>query len=146
MQPPNTSSSWNSHLPAPIASTTRAGPHCTTPAANNPDPAVVHALIALGFGPDVTDDDDETPLHVAVQFAERRIGAAAAETIILALIGVGADVNARAGSIQRVTGYRTSEGWTPLMYAAYFVEDIDIVRALLNSGARSRAHSGAFKC
>ena len=109
-------------------------------AANNPVPAVVHALITLGFSPNVTDDDNETPLHVAVQFAERRMGAAAAETIILALVGAGADVNARTIEIRRdheaVDGvWLRLEDWTPLMYAAAYVEDVDLVRALLDSGA-----------
>lgn len=100
-------------------------------AANNPDAGVIQTLITLGLSANSRDDEGQSPLHVAVRYGETRMGAANAERIILALIGVGADVNGQIG-----TGVRGNEfGSTPLLYAAQYVEDVDIVRTLLDSGA-----------
>ena len=77
------------------------------------------------------------------------LGAAATESVISALVGVGGDVNARTGKIQRIFFPRgrivTHTAWTPLMYAAQYVEDVDIVRTLLGLGAnRQYANVGNY--
>ncbi|NWG87199.1 MAG: ankyrin repeat domain-containing protein [Hydrogenophilaceae bacterium] len=96
-------------------------------AAKTGDTEALRRLIAAGANPNATNEEGQTPLHIAA--FEGHLGA------VQALIDAGADVNAR-----------DAMQWTPVFKAAYNHEQdcgyAPVVKALVDAGADVNARIG----
>ena len=90
----------------------------------NATAADVSRCVAAGIDPNARDEDDRTPLHIAVAASWKNENPA----VLAALLGVGADPNARDES-----------GMTPLHSAAYNDISAVLAAALLEGGADPNA-------
>ena len=81
------------------------------------NPGVIKALVEAGADPEVRNENDATPLHVAAAYSD-------IPAIVTALLEAGADLEAR-----------DERGWTPLHLAAAYNEVPSVVEALLYAGA-----------
>ena len=95
-------------------------------AANNPEPAVISALLEAGADINGRDEEGGTPLHAAAAFNPE-------PAVISTLLEAGADINSR-----------TENGSTPLHAAALNNPEPAVISALLEAGAdiNSRTEGG----